>query len=219
MSDFQEAYPENTSLQEFLEYTPCDDVGEQLLADEDWFQKFPTSVLLAHCAESFSFIRNGLHQEHLQAREEPAQHNMEPEPECDFELEPEPEPMLTHDFEPEAQTEPMVNTALASALPSPQFARWDDHSDDSDDEQHALSTALDLGPVVSRAEVLAESQQLNENVGAGSELGDLAVSDASEAAISQVCELGFSREDAASALVASKQSVERAIDLLLNQAV
>ena len=96
MSDFQEAYPEDTPLKDFLEYTPCDDVGEQLLADEDWFQSFPTSVLLAHCAESFGSI-NELHQERSQAREVPAQHDLDPEPEPEFELQPEPE----HEPEPE----------------------------------------------------------------------------------------------------------------------
>eukprot|EP01043_Picozoa_sp_COSAG02_P008916 COSAG02_NODE_294_length_25426_cov_719.561298_2_plen_6193_part_00 len=369
MSDFQEAYPEDTSLKDFLEYTPCDDVGDQLLADEDWFQRFPTSVLLAHCAESFSAI-NGMHQERSQAREAPAQHapaqhaELEPEPEPDLELEFEPEPEPEPHAEPEtgapdarnedlcrklkeaqdtlsalktlgldaielkpvqaevdilaaqlasaeaadsaesaapdAGKEKLRRKLLASAegadsaesaapdagkeklrrklkekqdtlitmqamgldasdlkliqaevdtlaaqsasaggyatgsqplSPSLQLARWEDHSDDSDDEQDPLGATPDFGPVVSRADVLAQSQQLDEMVGAEPGLASSpatpAASDASgesirgftEVAIEQVCELGFSREDATSALAASNQSVERAIDLLLNQAV
>ena len=276
MSDFQEAYAESAPLKDFLEFTACDDVGDQLLADENWFQKFPAAVLLAHCAETFSFI-NGLHQESSQARDVP--NDLEPEPEPDF-FEPEPEPLLAAAFELEPEPEPMLDpepgaigklrgklhekqltldrfreegfdavslktlqtdvdrlrAQLAAAggdstdsqpqSPSVQlasiFGDWEDTSDDSDDEQDPLGADLDFGPVVSRADVMAQAQQLDGQAatedGLAAPAATAAGPDADEAAVGQVCELlGCSRESATTALAASNQDVEGAINLLLNQ--
>ena len=276
MSDFQEAYAESAPLKDFLEFTACDDVGDQLLADENWFQKFPAVVLLANCAETFSFI-NGLHQEFSQARDVP--NDLEPEPEPDF-FEPEPEPMLAAAFELAPEPEPMhdpepgalgklrgklhekqltldrfreegfdavslktlqtdvdrLRAQLAAAggdstdsqpqSPSVQlasiFGDWEDTSDDSDDEQDPLGADLDFGPVVSRADVMAQAQQLDGQAatedGLAAPAATAAGPDADEAAVGQVCELlGCSRESATTALAASNQDVEGAINLLLNQ--
>ena len=139
ISDFREDFPEASGLKDYLEYSAVDDLGQQLLGDEPWFEKFPSDgLLLAHCSEAFTFFSQ-LHRGPAQASAPPAldvfMEDFEPEPEPEPELEPEPDVGFEDDDDDDN-----FEDAVAFALP----AAWAPSVPAVDDD-YAAAIALSLG--------------------------------------------------------------------------